>query len=94
MSGSSAEERISSIERVLMTVARGRLESSRLRSATSVSMPWRPSAMAVVSPAGPAPAISTCVVRCASYAISKSSIGQWIFYRTECLTMDNMSSEY
>jgi hypothetical protein len=44
---------------VLTAVARGRLELSRLRSTSVHSTPWRASATAVISPAGPAPTIRT-----------------------------------
>src|SRR5215218_3526051 len=49
----------SSIVRVLTTVARSSVESSGRRSTSRESIPWRASAIAAVSPAGPAPTIST-----------------------------------
>ena len=63
---STPQERISSIERRLTTVARGSDDSSARRSTSIVSTPSRASEMAAASPAGPAPAMTHG--RCLRYA--------------------------
>ena len=84
---------MSSIVRVLTAVARGRSESAERRSTSSVSMPRRASSIAALMPAGPAPTIRTGISFSFELVISGNSIGQCVFYRTYCLTMDNMSSQ-
>jgi hypothetical protein len=56
---SNPQARNSSIVRVLIEAARGSPDRAGRRSTTTTSIPWRASAMAVVSPAGPAPTTST-----------------------------------
>ena len=70
---SSPQERSSSIDAVLMPVARGRSDGRFRRSTTSVSIPARASVIAAVSPAGPAPTTST--------GTSSTSVSIVIFFR-------------
>ena len=77
-SSSSPQARSSSIERVLITVARGSGDGSARRSTSRHSTPWRASIVAAASPAGPAPTISTGT----SF---ESRISNFPFGRTACL---------
>ena len=83
---STPQERISSIERRLTTVARGSEDSSARRSTSIVSTPSRASEMAAASPAGPAPATTTGSV-VGVHGLSHF-VGHSVFHR------DIMSSEY